>query len=75
MDKKVSSEPVVKDIRSRTRKKDSSEEKICIVIDGLRGEDSIPSLYRREGWLYWVLFTALFKRVAFDHFLYFKSDI
>ena len=52
MDKKVSGEPVVKDIRRRTRKKYSSEEKIRIVIDGLRGEDSISSLYRRGGWLY-----------------------
>ena len=52
MDKKVSGEPVVKDIRRRTRKKYFSEEKIRIVIDGLRGEDSISSLYRREGWLY-----------------------
>ena len=41
MDKKVSSESVFKDIRRRTRKKYSSEEKIRIVIDGLRGEDSI----------------------------------
>jgi transposase len=49
MDKKVSSESVVKDIQRRTRKKYSSEEKICIVIDGLRGEDSISSLCRREG--------------------------
>jgi transposase len=52
MDKKVSGEAVVKDIRRRTRKKYSSEEKIRIVIDGLRGEDSISSLYCREGWLY-----------------------
>jgi transposase len=42
MDKKVSGESVIKDIRYRTRKKYSSEEKIHIVIDGLRGEDSIP---------------------------------
>ena len=49
MDKKVSSESVVKDIRRRTRKKYSSEEKIRIVLDGLRGEDSISSLCRREG--------------------------
>jgi hypothetical protein len=35
MDKKVSSESVVKDIRRRTGKKYSSEEKISIVIDGL----------------------------------------
>ena len=48
MDKKVSAESVVKDIRRRTRKKYSSEEKICMVIDGLRGEDSISYLCRRE---------------------------
>ena len=49
MNKKVSSESVVKDIRRRTRKKYSSEEKIRIVLDGLRGEDSISSLCRRDG--------------------------
>ena len=49
MNKKVSSESVVKDIRRRTRKKYSPEEKIRIVLDGLRGEDSISSLCRREG--------------------------
>ena len=49
MNKKVSSESVVKDIRRRTHKKYSSEEKIRIVLDGLRGEDSISSLCRREG--------------------------
>ncbi len=37
MNKKVSSESVVKDIRRRTRKKYSSEEKIRIVLDGLAG--------------------------------------
>ena len=49
MDKNVSSESVVKDIRRRTRKKYSSEVKIRILINGLRGEDSISSLCRREG--------------------------
>ena len=49
LDKKVSSESVVKDIRRRTRKKYSSQEKIRIVINGPRGEDSISSLCRREG--------------------------
>ena len=44
MNKKVSSESAVKDIRRRTRKKHSSEEKIRIVIDCLRGEDSIANL-------------------------------
>ena len=41
---KVSSRSVVKDIRRRTRKKYSSEEKIRIVLEGLRGEDSISRL-------------------------------
>ena len=48
MNKKVSGEPVVKDIRRRTRKKYSSEEKIRIVLDGLRGEESIANLCRHE---------------------------
>ena len=43
MDKKVSSESVVKDIRRRTRKKYSSEEKIRIAIDVLRDENSISA--------------------------------
>jgi len=47
--KRVSSEAVGKDIRSRTRKKYSAEKKIRIVLEGLRGEDSISSPYRREG--------------------------
>ena len=38
---KVSSEGVVKDIRRATRKQYSAEEKIRIVLDGLRGEHSI----------------------------------
>ena len=47
--KKVSSESVVKDIRRRTRKKYSLEEKIRIVLDGIWREESISSLCRREG--------------------------
>jgi len=39
---------VVKDIRRATRKHRSAEEKIRIVLDGLRGEDSIAELCRRE---------------------------
>jgi transposase len=42
-------EKVVKDIRRRTRRQHSSEEEIRIVLDGLRGEDSISELCRREG--------------------------
>jgi transposase len=40
---------VVKDIRRATRKQYSAEEKIRIVLDGLKGEDSIAGLCRREG--------------------------
>ena len=42
-------ERVVKDIRRATRRQFSAEEKIRIVLDGLRGEDSIAELCRREG--------------------------
>ena len=48
-DEKVSAEAVVRDIRRQTRKKYSAEEKIRIVLEGLRGEDSIAELCRREG--------------------------
>ena len=46
---KPSAERVVKDIRRATRKQYSAEDKIRIVLDGLRGEDSIAELCRREG--------------------------
>jgi transposase-like protein len=46
---KTISEKVVMDIRRATRKRHSSEEKIRIVLDGLRGEDSIAELCRCEG--------------------------
>ena len=49
MNKKRSAEKTVRDIRRATRRKYSAEEKICIVIEGLRGEDSIAELCRREG--------------------------
>jgi len=39
----------VREIRRQTRKKYSSEEKIRIVLSGLRGEDSLAELCRREG--------------------------
>jgi len=42
-------EKIVKDIKHATRKHYSSEEMIRIVLDGLRGEDSIAELCRREG--------------------------
>ena len=49
MSKEVSSEKIVNDIRRKTRKKYSAEEKIRIVLGGLRGEESIAALCRKEG--------------------------
>ncbi len=47
--KKQSSEAAVREIRRRTRRRFSAEEKIRIVLEGLRGEESIAELCRREG--------------------------
>lgn len=49
MPRKPSAEKTVRDIRRATRKRYSSEEKIRIVLEGLRGEDSIAELCRRGG--------------------------
>ena len=46
---KEPAETVVKDIRRATRRPFSAEDKIRIVLEGLRGEDSIAELCRREG--------------------------
>jgi transposase len=46
---KEPAEAVVKEIRRATRKHYSAEEKIRIVLEGLRGEASIAELCRREG--------------------------
>ena len=46
---KAPAEAVVKDIRRATRRHFSAEEKIRIVLDGLRGDDSIAELCRKEG--------------------------
>ena len=42
-------EKTVRDIRRKPRRKFSTEEKIRIVLDGLRGESSIAELCRKEG--------------------------
>ncbi len=47
--KASTAEDTVRSIRRRTRKKYSGEEKIRIVLEGLRGEESIAELCRREG--------------------------
>ena len=48
MANKESAEKAVRDIRRNTRRRFSAEEKIRIVIEGLRGEESIASLCRSE---------------------------
>ena len=47
--RKTSADKVIKDIRLVTRKQYSAEEKIRIVLEGLRGEETIAELRRREG--------------------------
>ena len=49
MSQAKSAERVVRDIRRKTRRRFSAEEKIWIVLEGLRGEESIAALCRREG--------------------------
>lgn len=49
MSKSSSVEKTVRDIRRHTRKKYNAEDKIRIVLEGLRGEDTIAELCRREG--------------------------
>ena len=46
---KTPAEQVVKDIRRQTRRHFSAEDKIRIVLEGLRGDDSIAELCRKEG--------------------------
>jgi transposase len=46
---KPSADKVIRDIRRATRKQYGAEEKIRIVLEGLRGEESIAALCRREG--------------------------
>ena len=46
---KDSAEKTVRDIRRATRRHYSAKEKIRIVLEGLRGEDSIAELCRKEG--------------------------
>ena len=45
----LSSEKIIRDIKRKTRKHYSAEEKIRIVLDGVRGEAGIAELCRREG--------------------------
>ena len=46
---KQPAETIIRDIRRATRRHFSAEEKIRIVLEGLRGEESIAEICRREG--------------------------
>ena len=46
---KQSPEFVVREIKRKTRRRFNSEEKIRIILEGLKGEDSIANICRREG--------------------------
>lgn len=46
---KATAEKVVKDIRRASRRQFSTEDNIRIVLEGLRGDDSISELFRKEG--------------------------
>ena len=49
MSNKKSASSLISDLKRKTRKKYSSEEKIRIIIEGIRGESSIAELCRKEG--------------------------
>ena len=49
MAKEGSAEATIRDIRRKTRRKYNAEEKIRMVVEGLRGETTIAELCRREG--------------------------
>ena len=49
MAKKGSAEETIRTIKRKTRRQYSAEEKIRIVLEGMRGEESIAELCRREG--------------------------
>jgi len=49
MNKNRDPEKIVREIKRKTRRKFSAEEKIRIVLEGLRGEETIAELCRREG--------------------------
>ena len=49
MNQKKNPEKVVREIKRKTRRKFTAEEKIRIILEGLRGEESIAAICRREG--------------------------
>jgi len=47
--KKKKPEEIIREIKRQTRRKFTSEEKIRIVLEGMKGEESIATICRREG--------------------------
>ncbi len=48
-EKKPDTKSIIRDIKRKTYKKYSAEERIRIVLEGLRGEETIVTICRREG--------------------------
>ena len=65
-----SAEKTVRDIRRATRRQYSAEEKIRIVLEGLRGEESIAELCRREG-----INTNIYYRWSKEFFFFFLKRL
>jgi transposase-like protein len=61
---KDAADKLVRGIKRKTRKQYSAEEKIRIVLAGLRGEESIAALCRREGWCQTNANQSLFAQIA-----------
>jgi transposase len=57
--KSIPPESIIRDIKRKSRRKFTSEEKIRIVLEGLRGEESNADLCRREG-----IHTTIYYKVA-----------
>ena len=68
-ERKQSTEAAVREIRRRTRRKFSPEEKIRIVLEGLRGEQSISELCRMSPLCGWRSHDTPMGRLAFSSHL------
>jgi len=64
-----SSEQIIRDIKRKTRKQYSAEEKIRIVLDGLRGEDSIEQMMLVQAYTLDVIANNLFRRSKNQEYL------
>lgn len=63
---KRSAQKTIDTIRRKTRRKHSAEEMIRIVLEGLKGEETIAELYRREGIAQSLYYKWLANEVAWE---------